>query len=105
MHLGPRKGPSFYAFGAPQGALALSGPRRRLKSGTFPPAPNLIETRSSPPGEHAMILGSSVVEQPAVNRLVVGSNPTRGAIAPAFPRSRFFTPQARAAGFVLLTRS
>ncbi len=28
------------------------------------------------------IRGSSVVEQPAVNRLVVGSNPTRGAIHP-----------------------
>ena len=28
------------------------------------------------------IRGSSVVEQPAVNRLVVGSNPTRGAIFP-----------------------
>src|SRR5260221_324488 len=28
---------------------------------------------------HAMVLGSSAVEQPAVNRLVVGSNPTRGA--------------------------
>src|SRR5205085_2906577 len=27
-----------------------------------------------------MFRGSSVVEQPAVNRLVVGSNPTRGAI-------------------------
>ena len=27
------------------------------------------------------IRGSSVVEQPAVNRLVVGSNPTRGAIS------------------------
>ncbi len=26
-----------------------------------------------------MFRGSSVVEQPAVNRLVVGSNPTRGA--------------------------
>ena len=31
------------------------------------------------------IRGSSVVEQPAVNRLVVGSNPTRGAIAPRAP--------------------
>src|SRR2546429_3794646 len=28
----------------------------------------------------ALFRGSSVVEQPAVNRLVVGSNPTRGAI-------------------------
>ena len=28
-----------------------------------------------------MFRGSSVVEQPAVNRLVVGSNPTRGAIS------------------------
>ena len=27
-----------------------------------------------------LIRGSSAVEQPAVNRLVVGSNPTRGAI-------------------------
>jgi hypothetical protein len=31
----------------------------------------------------ALFRGSSVVEQPAVNRLVVGSNPTRGAISPA----------------------
>src|SRR5712671_2620903 len=29
----------------------------------------------------ALFRGSSVVEQPAVNRLVVGSNPTRGAIS------------------------
>ena len=28
----------------------------------------------------ALFLGSSVVEQPAVNRLVAGSNPARGAI-------------------------
>jgi hypothetical protein len=27
-----------------------------------------------------MFLGSSVVEHPTVNRMVVGSNPTRGAI-------------------------
>ena len=31
------------------------------------------------PASRALIRGSSVVEQPAVNRLVVGSNPTRGA--------------------------
>jgi hypothetical protein len=29
--------------------------------------------------DELLIRGSSVVEQPAVNRLVVGSNPTRGA--------------------------
>lgn len=29
-----------------------------------------------------LFLGSSVVEQPAVNRLVAGSNPARGAILP-----------------------
>ena len=47
-------------------------------AGPFPLAPNLIETR--PPAQRRVFLGSSVVEQPAVNRLVVGSNPTRGAI-------------------------
>jgi hypothetical protein len=31
-----------------------------------------------------LILGSSAVEQSTVNRLVVGSNPTRGAIALIF---------------------
>jgi hypothetical protein len=31
----------------------------------------------------ALFLGSSVVEQPAVNRLVAGSNPARGANPPA----------------------
>ena len=30
---------------------------------------------------HSLFLGSSVVEQLAVNQLVVGSNPTRGAIS------------------------
>src|SRR5438105_15087292 len=41
-----------------------------------------------------MFGGSSVVEQPAVNRLVVGSNPTRGAIY-TLPRAE---PLAWAAG-------
>ncbi len=34
----------------------------------------------APASAEALIRGSSVVEQPAVNRLVVGSNPTRGAM-------------------------
>ena len=34
----------------------------------------------------ALFLGSSVVEQPAVNRLVAGSNPARGAKPHALPR-------------------
>src|SRR3978361_1800716 len=33
----------------------------------------------------ALFLGSSVVEQPAVNRLVAGSNPARGATPHALP--------------------
>src|SRR5690606_9542979 len=33
--------------------------------------------------ERNLFRGSSVVEQPTVNRLVVGSNPTRGAIRPS----------------------
>jgi len=48
----------------------------------------------------ALFRGSSVVEQPAVNRLVVGSNPTRGASSTAFlyifhifRRNEGFTPQ------------
>ena len=43
-----------------------------------------------------LILGSSVVEQPAVNRLVAGSNPARGAILKAtvqfLRRGFFFSP-------------
>lgn len=42
--------------------------------------------------QDGLIRGSSAVEQPAVNRLVVGSNPTRGAIflfvQPGYLRSR-----------------
>ena len=49
------------------------------QAGAFPLAPNLIDG----PGM-ALILGSSAVEQSTVNRLVVGSNPTRGAIALIF---------------------
>src|ERR1700744_5116957 len=37
-----------------------------------------------------LIRGSSVVEQPAVNRLVVGSNPTRGA---SFLSHLFYPPR------------
>jgi hypothetical protein len=43
----------------------------------------------------ALFRGSSVVEQPAVNRLVVGSNPTRGAIPcakPLFPITKAHPP-------------
>ena len=39
-----------------------------------------------------MVLGSSAVEQPAVNRLVAGSNPARGAIL--FRALALFAPLA-----------
>ena len=64
--------------------------------------------RSRPPYD-GMFPGSSVVEQPAVNRLVAGSNPTRGAKShfwsngavhramPA-PRRRWFLPTDQTVG-------
>ncbi len=48
----------------------------RLRSRTRPLHPGARMTYM-----RRAIRGSSVVEQPAVNRLVVGSNPTRGAIS------------------------
>ena len=70
----PKGGPIFFALDAGRdGANAIDrreGGARRLRS--FRAAPNLVESA-------LLFLGSSAVEQPAVNRLVVGSNPTRGA--------------------------
>jgi len=47
----------------------------------------------------AMFRGSSVVEQPAVNRLVVGSNPTRGAKLNQRLRRIFEGPKNRKIAF------
>src|SRR5947209_8681591 len=53
------------------------------------------------PEDERLFRGSSAVEQPAVNRLVVGSNPTRGAnlfrhLAPASPTTGKAGATARA---------
>ena len=46
-------------------------PDKREVGGSTPPKPTI---------DSIFFLGSSTVEHPAVNRVVVGSNPTRGAI-------------------------
>ncbi|KAF0178790.1 MAG: hypothetical protein FD124_2150 [Alphaproteobacteria bacterium] len=77
---GPLRAPAFLW---PPFVWAGAGPAKcdidveGLRFPPFGPSPILIDT----PRRNALFLGSSVVEQSTVNRLVVGSNPTRGAIS------------------------
>src|ERR1700720_2903604 len=62
----------------------------RLTSGGEPP--KMRVPGPDPCLAALMFLGSSVVEQSAVNRLVGGSNPSRGAIPPPFPVDSSYRP-------------
>src|SRR5690606_14468631 len=90
---GPERGPRF-----PLGRIWVSLFEQR--SGSFPLAPNLIETRSLGSGRQRMFLGSSAVEHPTVNRMVVGSIPTRGAILFSSLLVGSLSPQAKARGLL-----
>ena len=76
-------------------ALALGGVwlmmRMMAKARHFPLRDAESRCYSARLPERNLFRGSSVVEQPTVNRLVVGSNPTRGATRP----SRLRAPAAR----------
>jgi hypothetical protein len=66
------------------------GCARPGQEGTSPPGAFLL--RAPPRDGIPSFRGSSAVEQPAVNRLVVGSNPTRGAICCRARASRACAP-------------
>jgi hypothetical protein len=66
---------------APVAARAKECPQKRRPGGEEGASPHQGFLLRAPPRDGVRLFrGSSAVEQPAVNRLVVGSNPTRGAI-------------------------
>src|SRR4029077_13604606 len=69
--------------------VSSSSGHRALSASPIPDsqaASSLLRCASRAPAWRPLLfLGSSVVERSAVNRLVGGSNPSRGAIPPLFP--------------------
>ena len=80
---GALHGAPFFLFATPAEASLRGEPGGERRGIRIWPFPAVGDPARSPPSQR-LFLGSSAVEQPAVNRLVVGSNPTRGAIAPDF---------------------